>query len=1760
MMKKGIVAFLSACLTFQLFASTGVQILKADSDSLNDNTIQDVSDEQQTETTVSADESKTQQEDATEETNSSSKEDQEVINTLHQDQIVEGVKDEVQPVVIKGSIQVNIAQGLDLEKNQKFQVTLQADGYHQETYVSISTDDKSHQKVVFSDLQKGTYTLSIAGEGFEDYTQEFEVEGYDYSILVYTGAAYKTEGNNTPGVLAYKQSSITTSEMVDAIDSGSKESSFDLNADGAIDLLDLQYLVDHPQIAYTQITSTIEKRIPKEAAKIVTDTGSIVTGKLEDVLEAEGSVVLQPAKEEAISSENPVEVSFDFTKSEAPVLMEGFTLQAPEESQDKIKDGIIRVEYEENGETKFMDLPIINKTRFYRSAANTSYVTVEKDGSLTVHFSGQIAVKKVTIKVTATTKDQGNLVEISKVEFLNDMESRIPAPEMNVPANVKGIAGDKTFTISWDRQTNVTGYEIKVEADGKSQIFKTTSTSYTVTTFANDKLENKKDYTVSVQSVNGEWKSGYSNTIIVTPRTDKKPERVDNVTASGAYQAINVSWKKMKDTDSYHVFYKEDGAESFIKADSTTETSYQITDLKNETKYIVYVTGVNDNGEGPASLQASAKTLSIKPVELPEYKLINTSNGKGEVSDHIVSAKRSVGNMINSPLDPSNTVSAFGLVDNDYDSYYYLNDWDEAVTYHEYQWGLKFELDQAYTMDHVSFAAPADSINYSQAALYYWNVDTNREEKASGSTLQTKTDAQGRKYYTIKLSKPITSNKIRLGVNTNGYARNISISEVRFYHYDTLEADIQALFADDLHLTLVDTVNQDVLDQLQTRLNTQDHGEYHPDRDVLQMDLDVAKALYEDRAGLDDIITVNTNITNKNDSASMVGGLNAWQPLGVTAAAKEKIIIYVGNPNMKTGESSDLVLVAAQQHAESSNAPSEVTRLKIGRNEIAVPTKSSLEYEKGGALYIQYTGERGSKKEYAVRVNGGTSFPVLNLYQVKDEVTRTKLITTYLEELKVYVGNMESLHASKHLNQSESVDFKYEPQNCILNTTDIMLDQMMLSVPASQILSGSGNGSLEDQVKQLSRALNSMDDMMTLFYQHKGLTNSFAQGTNEDVITKNSLPSRHLNIRYMRMFSGAFMYAGGNHIGIEWNETKGLASSQSVVFDENGKKVSGQYFGWGIAHEIGHEINQGSYAIAEITNNYFSILAQADDTNDSVRFKYSDVYERVTSGVEGRTGSVFTQLAMYWQLHLAYDRDYNYTTYTTYQEMFDHLFFARVDSYARNTASAPQPKGIALTLGKNADQNIMRLASAAAQKDLSEFFARWGLAPDDTTKAYIGQFEKETRAIYYVCDNARSYEIKHGTAAAITGKDVVKASITGVKDNRVSIALDQNGTDHDVILGYEITRCMYEQGKMKEQVIGFSSENTFVDTIDAISNRSITYKITAIDQFMNRSKAIYLDPVKVEGDGSQPKTDWTITTTMTSKQDQINDADGEDPCAPEKVPASYLMIDDDNASVYTGVASDKMPTVTISFGKTLEMSALRYHAGDTAKAIKKYKIEISQDGKTYQTIKEGTFDLKDGSETLYFENKNKDPWIVTYDAAYVRISAVGQRGKELEMSEFDILGPTGDDITFMSAEDQTPSIGILKETYVLSEANESQNASEIPAGSLIFTGNYKGNPAYNVVILYDENGNIVGGSDEDGALIANQAILAPDPENAMLGETSSGTWIYWIEPEHFDKLPASVRGELYRVDNALTNEGQRLVSDTLYLDVPAELPTITLKK
>ena len=64
----------------------------------------------------------------------------------------------------------------------------------------------------------------------------------------------------------------------------------------------------------------------------------------------------------------------------------------------------------------------------------------------------------------------------------------------------------------------------------------------------------------------------------------------------------------------------------------------------------------------------------------------------------------------------------------------------------------------------------------------------------------------------------------------------------------------------------------------------------------------------------------------------------------------------------------------------------------------------------------------------------------------------------------------------------------------------------------------------------------------------------------------------------------------------------------------------------------------------------------------------------------------------------------------------------------------------------------------------------------------------------------------------------------------------------------------------------------------------------------------------------------------------------------------------------------------------------------------------------------------------------------------------------------------------------------------------------------------------------------------------------------MPTEIAEGNYVYFIEPENLSEFTAAkIKGELYRVNDPETLQGQRQVSDTFYIQVPEVLPEIDLK-
>ena len=62
----------------------------------------------------------------------------------------------------------------------------------------------------------------------------------------------------------------------------------------------------------------------------------------------------------------------------------------------------------------------------------------------------------------------------------------------------------------------------------------------------------------------------------------------------------------------------------------------------------------------------------------------------------------------------------------------------------------------------------------------------------------------------------------------------------------------------------------------------------------------------------------------------------------------------------------------------------------------------------------------------------------------------------------------------------------------------------------------------------------------------------------------NRAPRNRINIKYQRMFTGAFMYASSHHVGIGYGSSAGMMTGVPFKLDENGKLINsedGQLFG-----------------------------------------------------------------------------------------------------------------------------------------------------------------------------------------------------------------------------------------------------------------------------------------------------------------------------------------------------------------------------------------------------------------------------------------------------------------------------------------------------------------------------------------------------------------------------------------------------------------------
>lgn len=111
---------------------------------------------------------------------------------------------------------------------------------------------------------------------------------------------------------------------------------------------------------------------------------------------------------------------------------------------------------------------------------------------------------------------------------------------------------------------------------------------------------------------------------------------------------------------------------------------------------------------------------------------------------------------------------------------------------------------------------------------------------------------------------------------------------------------------------------------------------------------------------------------------------------------------------------------------------------------------------------------------------------------------------------------------------------------------------------------------------------------------NKSDTASLIDGlTEQEYFNKHRAPRSRINIKYQRMFTGAFMYASSHHVGIDAGSGIGLVQGYKFKFNATGNITNpneGSPYGWGISHEIGHTQDVAGLTQAEVTNNTLGLV------------------------------------------------------------------------------------------------------------------------------------------------------------------------------------------------------------------------------------------------------------------------------------------------------------------------------------------------------------------------------------------------------------------------------------------------------------------------------------------------------------------------------------------------------------------------------------------
>lgn len=1019
---------------------------------------------------------------------------------------------------------------------------------------------------VISGLPKGTYTLKLEGKGYASCSTQVTLADYSQHVLMSTA-------NGT-----FSLGDVTGDGVVNAADRNALDEQlgktgqldvYDLNGDGVVDITDLSYVnkmmgvTGKPEV--TDTSAIVSAEVDQDA---VTVTGGSVSDLFSD---SETTVTLKPA-------EGKEELSIPITLDK-PTEMSEISITSPS-TDGAVQAGTALVVYEEDGQEKTMTVS------FDSTAPDGTYAISRVAGQsvVTINLGQKVAVKKVTITVTKVegqTGDKPQFATVTQIEFLKDIVSDNTPADTQVK-NVTAVAGDGEVSLSWQAVNNVTGYTVKY-GTAKGSLTQSVAVSTNKATVSG--LKNNQTYYFQVMATNGDWTGVPSEVISAVPQPASAPGAPSNLVVEKADTALRLSWGSTKDATYYQVYYRVQGEAEFQAwGGNITATNAVITGLTNGTTYEVAVKAGNSKGLGPYSAIATG-TPNKEGFDLPALPTDGRIDN-GEITSIVMQDPSNV----NRNLCPNFDVTTH-LTDNDPNTYWI------AATYSQPS-EITYTFRTTHDMNYLLVVPYLDAIYKNRIANYTVTLK-GEDGQVLATYYRDGVNVTGSNYYILSFpeTKGVKSVTVALGEKTGG--PRVSVSEIAFYDSENLVSGIADLFTDGTFTQLKSTVKQEQITDLKNRLSAL--SSFYLNLTQLNDELNLAQALLdqdEDALGL-----VKNDFQSRSGSASedQAAGQTAsdLQPLGITARAGATVAIYAELPDDAT-----VYVVPTQYYGESSVWKGTPVALKNGRNYITVQKIGSLSDTRGGMLYLTYAGSNPEDIKLQVRVlSNAWEMPVLELsnWYSMGQSARKDAIRAYVQELEAYVSGLSG------------ANYKTD----VRNATEISTPSVLLSLPADQVLAGlKGVGNDENaMVEAMYQNVLAWEEELFVANQVQGIIDS------STALSSYQYPmTTRQNIRYMRMFAGAFMYAAGNHIGVEYGSTSALVQGKPTSV--TGAGSANGLFGWGIAHEIGH--NMDKLGKAEITNNIYSLALQAWDgssmslnTRLTEDGRWADIFNKVAQGRPG---------------------------------------------------------------------------------------------------------------------------------------------------------------------------------------------------------------------------------------------------------------------------------------------------------------------------------------------------------------------------------------------------------------------------------------------------------------------------------------------------------------------------------------------------------------